>query len=157
MIGCSLTLTPSVAKATTAQVRAEVIENAALILDLHAPELLGDVAMDAVGVGRSYDRPGQSAILLFVNSRGSLAGLPQSIHGVSTRLIRGDSWPLRGPLTSEQSAQLLAGVAEPLLIYTVAFGRTGARESGAKGAPFGVLKSAGSIGRWDYIQCGCAG
>jgi hypothetical protein len=122
VIGCSLQLKPAVAIAPKAQVAAEVIRNASLILDLRAPELLGNVAVDAVGVGRSYDHPGQAAILIFANARGSLSGLPQSIDGVSTRLIPGASWPLRGTLTSEESAQLLANVAEPLMVYTLRSG-----------------------------------
>lgn len=122
VIGCSLTLTPSVAKAPKAQVSAELGRSASLVRDLRAPELLGKVAVDAVGVGRSYDHPGQPAILLFVNSRGSLAGLPQSIDGVSTRVIQSESWPLRGTLTSEESTQLLGTIAEPLIVYTLRSG-----------------------------------
>jgi len=117
-----LTLTPAVAKAATPQVAANVIRSARLVRDLHAPELLGNVAVDAVGIGQSYDHPGQAAILLFVNSRGSLAGLPRSIDGVSTRVIQGESWPLRGMLTSEESAELLTNVAQPLLVYTLRAG-----------------------------------
>jgi hypothetical protein len=122
VLGCSLTLTPAVAKAPKAQVAADVIRSASLVRDLHAPELLANVAVDAVGIGQSYDHPGQAAILLFVNSRGSLAGLPRSIDGVSTRVIQGESWPLRGLLTSQESAALLANVAEPLVVYTLRAG-----------------------------------
>jgi hypothetical protein len=122
VIGCSLQLKPALAIAPKAQVAAEVIRTATLIRDLRAPELLGNVAVDAVGVGRSYDHPGQAAILIFVNSRGSLIGLPQSIDGVSTRAIQGESWPLRGTLTSEESAQLLSSAAEPLLVYPLRSG-----------------------------------
>jgi hypothetical protein len=117
VLGCSLTLTPAAAIAPKPQVAMETMRSATLIRDLRAPELLGRMAVDAIGVGRSFDRPGQAAILLFVNSRESLAGLPQSSDGVSTRVIQGESWALRGTLTSEESAQLLAGVAEPQLVY----------------------------------------
>jgi hypothetical protein len=120
--GCTLTLTAAATKALKAQVAAEVIRTATLVRDLHAPELMGNVAVDAIGVGQSYDRPGEAAILLFVNSRGSSAGLPRSIGGVSTRIVQADSWPLRGPLTSQESAQLLTGVGDPLLVYTLRAG-----------------------------------
>ncbi len=122
VIGCSLTLTPSVAKAATAQVSAEVAYSASRVRDLRAPELLGNVSVDAVGLGRSYDHPGQAAILLFVNSRATLTGLPRSIDGVSTRVIQAESWPLRGSLTSEETAQLLGTVAEPLMVHTLRSG-----------------------------------
>ncbi len=124
VIGCSLTLTPAVAKAPKAQVSAESVRSATQIRDLRAPELLGKVAVDAIGVGRSYDHPGQPAILLFVNSRGSLAGLPQSIDGVSTRVIQTDSWPLRGTLTSEESAQLLGSCCRAAAGVQLALGRS---------------------------------
>jgi hypothetical protein len=122
VLGCSLTLTPAVAKASSAQVSAEVLRSASLVRDVHAPELLGNMAVDAIGVGRSYDHPGQAAILLFVNSRGSLAGLPRSINGVSTRVIQGESWGLHGMLSSDESTQLLTGVADPLVVYTLRSG-----------------------------------
>jgi hypothetical protein len=122
VIGCTLTLTPAVAKAPNPQVSADVIRSASLVRDMHAPELLGNMAVDAIGVGRSYDHPGQAAILLFVNSRGSLAGLPRSVNGVSTRVIQGESWALHGMLSSEESAQLLTGVADPLVVYTLRSG-----------------------------------
>jgi hypothetical protein len=119
VIGCSLQLQSAVATAARRQVSAEEVRNAAMIRDLHAPELLANSVIDAIGVGRSYDRPGQAAILLFVNSRGSLEGLPRSIAGVSTRVIQGDSWASRGALTSEESAHLLVGTAEPQLVHTL--------------------------------------
>jgi len=119
VIGCSLQLQTAVATAARKQVSAEEVRNAAMIRDLHAPELLANSVVDAIGVGRSYDHPGQAAILLFVNSRGSLEGLPLSIAGVSTRVIQGESWASRGALTSEESAQLLAGTAEPQLVYAL--------------------------------------
>jgi hypothetical protein len=120
VIGCSLQLQTAVATAARRQVSAEEVRNAAMIRDLHAPELLANSVIDAIGVGRSYDRPGQAAILLFVNSRGSLEGIPRSIAGVSTRVIQGESWAAyRGVLTSEESAQLLVGTAEPLLVYAL--------------------------------------
>jgi hypothetical protein len=122
VIGCSLQLKPAVAGAPQAQVAAELMHSASLIRDLRAPALLGNATVDAVGVGSSYDHPGQAAILIFVNSRGSLTGLPRSIDGVSTRVIAGESWPLRGTLTGEESAQVLASVAEPLLVYTLRSG-----------------------------------
>ena len=122
VLGCSLTLTPAVAKARSAQVSAEALRSASLVRDLHAPELLGNMAVDAIGVGQSYDHPGQAAILLFVNSRGSLAGLPQSLNGVSTRVVQGTSWGLHGMLSSDESTQLLSGVADPLVVYTLRSG-----------------------------------
>jgi hypothetical protein len=146
VIGCSLTLTPAVAKAPKAQVSADVIRSASLVRDLHAPELLGNMAVDAIGVGRSYDHPGQAAILLFVNSRGSLAGLPRSINGVSTRVIQGESWGLHGMLSSDESAQLLTGVADPLVVYTLRSGELERAKAVQKAHQTEYLSQPGVLG-----------
>jgi hypothetical protein len=146
VLGCSLTLTPAVAKAASPQVSAEVIRSASLVRDLHAPELLGNMAVDAIGVGRSYDHPGQAAILLFVNSRGSLEGLPRSINGVSTRVIQGESWGLHGMLTSEESAQLLTGVADALVVYRLRSGELERAKAVQKAHQAEYLSQPGVLG-----------
>ena len=146
VLGCSLTLKPAVAKAASAQVSAEVLRSASLARDLHAPELLGNMAVDAIGVGRSYDHPGQAAILLFVNSRGSLADLPRSINGVSTRVIQGESWGLHGMLTDEESTQLLTGVAEPLVVYTLRSGELERAKAVQKAHQAEYLSQPGMLG-----------
>lgn len=119
VIGCTLPTKPASAIAPKSQVAAETVRSATLIRDLHAPELLANAAIEGIGVGRSYDHPGEAAILLFVNSRGSLEGLPKSINGVSTRVITGESWSLRGTLTNDESTRLLSTAAEPQLIYAL--------------------------------------
>jgi hypothetical protein len=146
VLGCSLTLTPAVAKASRAQVSADVIRSAAQVRDLHAPELLGNMAVDAIGVGPSYDHPGQAAILLFVNSRGSLAGLPRSINGVSTRVIQAQSWASHGNLTSEESAQLLTNVADPLVVYTLRSGELERAKAVQKAHQAEYLRQPGVLG-----------
>jgi hypothetical protein len=146
VIGCTLTLTPAVAKAPKAQISADVIRSASLVRDLHAPELLGNMAVDAIGVGQSYDHPGQAAILLFVNSRGSLAGLPRSINGVSTRVLQGESWALHGMLTSEESAQLLTTVAAPLVVYTLRSGELERAKAVQKAYQAEYLSQPGVLG-----------
>jgi hypothetical protein len=146
VLGCSLTLTPAVAKAASPQVSAEVIRSASLVRDLHAPELLGNMAVDAIGVGRSYDHPGQAAILLFVNSRGSLEGLPRSINGVSTRVIQGESWGLHGMLTSEESAQLLTGVSDALVVYRLRSGELERAKAVQKAHQAEYLSQPGVLG-----------
>ncbi len=146
ILGCSLTLTPAVAKARSAQVSAEVLRSASLVRDLHAPELLGNMAVDAIGVGQSYDHPGQAAILLFVNSRGSLAGLPQSINGVSTRVVQGTSWGLHGMLSSEESSQLLSSVADPLVVYTLRSGELERAKAVQKAHQAEYLSQPGVLG-----------
>jgi len=146
VLGCSLTLTPAVAKAASPQVSAEMLRSASLARDLHAPELLGNMAVDAIGVGRSYDHPGQAAILLFVNSRGSAEGLPRSINGVSTRVIQAESWGLHGMLTDEESTQLLSNVAAPLVVYTLRAGELERAKAVQKAHQAEYLSQPGVLG-----------
>ncbi|MGE5742144.1 MAG: hypothetical protein ACM32H_08870 [Candidatus Aminicenantes bacterium RBG_16_66_30] len=71
--------------------------------DAHAGELLGRAEILALGVGSSYDRPGQPAILVFV-SRGTRPGnLPASVDGIGTRVIEVDAMRSRGLLTKSES------------------------------------------------------
>lgn len=119
VIGCSLVLTSASAKAKSLAAGAEAIYTASHVRDLHAPELLANTAIEAVGVGPSYDHPGQAAIVLFVNSRTASAPLPQSLDGVPTRILRGNSWSLRGMLTSDESAQLLREAGTPSVAYAL--------------------------------------
>jgi len=64
-----------------------------------------------------YDRPGDGAVLLFVDNGGVPAGMPHSLNGVPTRIIEGDAWAYRGLLNDKETHQLLQTVAEPQLMY----------------------------------------
>ena len=73
--------------------------------DAHVDELLGRAGILALGVGLSYDRPGQPAILVFV-VRGTFPGdLPASVDGIGTRVIEVDAMRSRGLLTKVESEQ----------------------------------------------------
>jgi hypothetical protein len=55
--------------------------------DLHAPELLANPYINAVGVAPSMDRPGEAAVLIVVNPRQEPTPLPATIEGVGTRIV----------------------------------------------------------------------
>jgi hypothetical protein len=71
--------------------------------DANAGELLGQAGVLGVGVGLSYDRPGQPAILVFVGRGTSLGRLPASVDGVRTRVVEIDTMRSRGLLTAAES------------------------------------------------------
>ena len=156
VIGCSLTLKLAVAKAASAQVSAEVIRSASQVRDLTRRNCAWQMAVDAIGVGRSYDHPG-AAILLFVNSRESSEKLPRSINGVSTRVIEGESWASHGMLTSEESAQLLTNVADPLVVYTLRSGELERAKAVETKHQAEYLSQPESFGSGNHVQRGCAG
>ncbi len=55
--------------------------------DLHAPELLANPYINAVGVAPSVDRPGEAAVLIVVNPGQEPTPLPAMIEGVGTRIV----------------------------------------------------------------------
>jgi hypothetical protein len=71
--------------------------------DAHAAELLGRPEVLAVGVGPSYDHPGEAAVLLFVLKGASRAALPAAVDGLPTRIVEVDSLRPRGLLSPEAS------------------------------------------------------
>lgn len=122
VIGCTLPTAPQSAVAPQAQVASETMQAASMARDLHAPELLANTGIHAIGLGRSYDHFGEAAILLFVNPGSAQAAIPQSLNGVRTRVIAGDAWAYRGLLSTEETAQMMQGVAAPQLVYEMRVG-----------------------------------
>lgn len=120
IIGCTLPQASKTASlAPQAQVAPETMKAASLTRDLQAPNLLANTAIHAIGLGQSYDHPGQAAILLFLNRGTGLALLPKSIDGVRTRVVKGDAWAYRGLLSSDETTQMMQTVAAPQIVYAV--------------------------------------
>ena len=122
LIGCTLPTVPQSVVAQQAQVAGETMQQAAMVRDLRAPELLANEGIYAIGLGRSYDEPGQAAILLFVNRRNAQAAIPASLDGVRTRVIEGEAWGYRGLLSQQETAEMLQGVSEAQLVYELHIG-----------------------------------
>jgi hypothetical protein len=123
VIGCTLPTAPqSAVVAAEAQVATESMRAASTVRDARAPELLANAGIQALGLGRSYDHPGQAAILLFVTRGTAHGAIPQSVDGVRTRVLEGAAWNYRGLLSAEETAQMLKGLAEPQLVYTLRAG-----------------------------------
>ena len=121
VIGCTLPMKPASAilnvPASTAS--AETLERATAARDAHAAELLAHPEVQAVGVGASYDDPGEAAILLFVNQGQSPRNLPAATEGIRTRIIEGGLFSRRGVLSAEESATLEQSAALPQLVYSI--------------------------------------
>jgi hypothetical protein len=117
VLGCALPLSPSSAVAPQTSVGADSLSKASRARDYGAPALLANPTVQALGFGRSYDRPGDGAVLLFVGKGGVAAGMPQSLNGVPTRIIEGDDWPYRGLLSDKETRQLLQSAPQPQLMY----------------------------------------
>ena len=88
VIGCTL----AGAAVKAAAQAAILVDTASIALaqrarDLHAPELLANPYINAVGVAPSVDRPGEAAVLIVVNPRQEPTLLPATIEGVGTRIV----------------------------------------------------------------------
>ena len=62
--------------------------------------------------GGSLDAPNEPAVMIFVAPGASHANIPATIDGVRTRLVESNSTTAHGPLTSQQTAQLVAQSAQ---------------------------------------------
>jgi len=89
VIGC--TLPANGVKTTEAQSAIAVdpvkIASAERARDMHAPELLSNPYVQAIGVGPSIDRPGEAAVILVVNPGQIPTALPAELEGIGTRII----------------------------------------------------------------------
>jgi hypothetical protein len=88
VIGCTLAAAAVKAAAQAAiSVDAASIALAQRARDLHAPELLANPYINAVGVAASVDRPGEAAVLIVVNPGRQPTPLPATIEGMATRIV----------------------------------------------------------------------
>jgi hypothetical protein len=123
VIGCSL---PGPQAAMAARLAAQkvmpshdALVQATAVRDAHSGELMGHPEVQAVGVGASYDHPGEPAILLFVTKGQPLTNLPVTIDAVRTRIVEGDLLAQRGILSTEESATLEQLMAPPQAVYSI--------------------------------------
>jgi hypothetical protein len=114
VIGC--TMAAAGVKAAVAQ-GMSVVDAASLTLaqrarDMHAPELLANPYINAVGVGPSMDRPGEAAVLLVVNSGREATPLPATIDGVGTRIVAMQGASPHGMIEYEAALRFAPAQAE---------------------------------------------
>jgi hypothetical protein len=70
----------------TTEIPASAIENARQIKEKHVAELMSDPAVVGVGVGGSFDSPGEPAIGIFLLKNKAHRPIPATIDGVRTRV-----------------------------------------------------------------------
>jgi hypothetical protein len=108
VIGCTLAGAAVKAAARAAiSVDASSIALAQRAIDLHAPELLANPSISAVGVAASVDRPGEAAVLIVVNPRQEPTPLPATIEGVGTRIVAMENPAPHGILEFEAASRIV--------------------------------------------------
>jgi hypothetical protein len=113
VIGCKLTTAAVKAVALPAQaelaVQTSSLTEAQNALDIHAPELLANPYIRAVGVAASLDRPGDAAVLIVVNPDQEPAPLPATIEGIGTRIVKASGMAPQGILEYEAAQRVAPG------------------------------------------------
>ena len=88
VVGCTLAANGVKTQAqTTIAVDPGKIALAERARDMHAPELLANSYVQAIGVGPSIDRPGEAAVILVVNPGQIPTALPAELEGIGTRIV----------------------------------------------------------------------
>ncbi len=120
VLGC--TLAENAVK--TAQAQANISISAAQLAqaqrarDLHAPELLANPYIQAIGVGASIDHPGEPAVVIVVNPGQIPTPLPDELEGVATRIVQGASAGPHG-IFDVQTAARLAPVVDTFAVSAI--------------------------------------
>jgi hypothetical protein len=121
IVGCSLPIKPASVSTTvsTSAVTGQALQKAAAVRDAHAPELLANPQVQAVGVGASYDNPQEPAILVFTTRGQPRTGIPPQVEGVRTRIVESDLFPKRGAISAQESKQLETPAPSADQVYAI--------------------------------------
>jgi len=120
VIGC--TLAGNGVKTTQAQtmtVDPAKIASAEHARDMHAPELLANTYVQAIGVGPSMDRPGEAAVILVVNPEQIPTALPAELEGIGTRIVAAGNQGLHGIFDAATAASV-ATVLDTFAVNSIA-------------------------------------
>jgi hypothetical protein len=119
VIGCTLPTQPASARLamSVSAPAPEVMQKAVAVRDAHAPELMAHPEVQAVGVGPSYDSPGEAAIVFFVTKGQPRTSLPLQVDGVRTRIVENEIFAPRGIVSTAESAGLEQSAPAPLPVY----------------------------------------
>ena len=108
VIGCTLAanaVKTASAQATTTIAPAQLAQ-VQRARDLHAPELLANPYIQAIGVGASIDHPGKPAVVLVVNPGQIPTPLPVELEGVATRVVNGSAAGPHGIFETDAAARI---------------------------------------------------
>ncbi|MGB8799747.1 MAG: hypothetical protein WCC97_03580 [Candidatus Acidiferrales bacterium] len=119
----SVKVTPQSAAAT---LPASATQRAQTAAATNGTQIMNTQGVSAYGQGGSLDAPNEPAVMIFVAPGASHANIPATIDGVRTRLVESNSTTAHGPLTSQQTAQLVAqsALAQSVTISDAAIAQT---------------------------------
>ena len=120
VIGCTLAGNGvKITQAQTMTVDPAKIASAEHARDMHAPELLANTYVQAIGVGPSMDRPGEAAVILVVNPEQIPTALPAELEGIGTRIVAAGNQGLHGIFDAATAASV-APVLDTFAVNSIA-------------------------------------
>jgi hypothetical protein len=123
VIGCSLAsnAVKTTQEQTLAAVSAEHMALAQRARDMHAPELLANPYIQAIGVGASIDHPGSAAVIIVVDPNQIPTAIPDELEGVPTRIVQNKATAGTGPhgIFDANLAARIAPVVDTFAVNTI--------------------------------------
>jgi hypothetical protein len=119
VIGCSLAQNIVKTAPANVAVSAAQIALAQRARDLHAPELLANPYIQAIGVGPSIDHSGEAAVIIMIDPEQIPTAIPDELDRVATRIVRGG---INGPhgIFDMNSAARIAPVTDTFAVGSIA-------------------------------------
>lgn len=118
VIGCTLAANAVKTAQASLAISSAQLAQAQNARDLHAPELLANPYIQAIGVGPSIDHPGEPAVLLVINSGQIPTALPDELEGIATRIVPGGFAGPHGIFDRETAARI-APVADTFAVNAI--------------------------------------
>ena len=121
VVGCTLPLAPQSAIAALSRqtIAGAAMQSAIKIRDANAPQLLARPEVQALGIGTSFDHPGQPAIVFFVIAGQPHSEIPSTIENVRTRIVEGESFAKHGVLSPQESHAAELSATAPRPVYPI--------------------------------------
>jgi hypothetical protein len=90
VIGCTLptNAVKTAPASSTVAISGAQLAQAQHARDMHAPELLANPYIQALGVGASIDHPGELAVIVVVNPAQPAVAIPAQLDGITTRIVQ---------------------------------------------------------------------
>lgn len=120
VIGCTLAANAvkSVPGSSTASVSSTQLALAQHARDMHAPELLANPYIQALGVGASIDHPGELAVIVVVNPTQPIVAIPAQLDGIPTRIVQATGGSPAGVFDMDTAAHV-APVADTYAVTSI--------------------------------------
>jgi hypothetical protein len=146
VIGCTLASNAVKTQAQSATaISSAQLAQAQHVRDMHAPELLSNAYIQAVGVGASIDHPGEPAIVVVVDSSQPAIAIPAQLDGIATRIVHAAASAPHGVFGMETAARV-APVADTFAVNSISKAELARAEAVNAGHASALMKQPGIQG-----------